>query len=123
MCIIGSRNRICGSCSDCCTNSIVEARRLIIEFNLGVAHSSFMSMFSPPGDCPNCGEFVPADAASCKECGSCPDSGWSKETAYDGLDLPGGSEEPIEQKNPRNRLILAGLLLIAVVVLFVMTKP
>ena len=82
-----------------------------------------MSLFFPPGDCPNCGEFVPAGASSCKECGSCPDSGWSEETDYDGLDLPGEPEAALEKKNPRNRLILAGLLLIVVIVLFVLTKP
>ena len=82
-----------------------------------------MSLFHPPGDCPNCGEFVPVGASSCKECGSCPDSGWNEETAYDGLDLPGESDDAPKQKSPRNRMILAGLLLIVVVVLFVLTKP
>ena len=88
-----------------------------------VAQSFTMSTFSPPGDCPNCGEFVAAGASSCKECGSCPDSGWNEETAYDGLDLPGEEDAPLKQKNPRNRLVLAGLLLVAVIVLFVLTKP
>lgn len=82
-----------------------------------------MSAFSPPGDCPNCGEFVSSDASSCKECGSCPDSGWNEETAYDGLDLPGESVDAPKRKNPRNQMFLAGLLLIVVVVLFVLTKP
>jgi uncharacterized membrane protein YvbJ len=82
-----------------------------------------MSIFSPPGDCPNCGEFVPAGASSCKECGSCPDSGWNEDTTYDGLDLPEEASDALVQKNPRKRLILAGLLLVAVIVLFVLSKP
>ena len=47
-----------------------------------------MSVFIPPGDCPVCGESVLAGAASCRSCGSCPDSGWRDETVYDGLGLP-----------------------------------
>ncbi len=85
-----------------------------------------MGSFSPPGDCPNCGEFVPAGASSCKECGSCPDSGWNEETAYDGLDLPSESDDApgkTEGKPTWVRLMMAGLLLIVVIVLFVMTKP
>lgn len=52
--------------------------------------------FTPPGDCPNCGEEVPRGAISCPGCGSCPNTGWSDETTYDGLDLPGESEGKAE---------------------------
>ena len=38
--------------------------------------------------CPVCGELVPRNAKSCPECGACEKSGWSADTAYDGLDLP-----------------------------------
>ena len=45
--------------------------------------------FHPPGDCPVCGEPVPAGRKSCAHCGSDERSGWSDETAQDALDLPG----------------------------------
>jgi hypothetical protein len=45
--------------------------------------------FQPPGDCPVCGEPVPADRKACPHCGSDERSGWSDETAQDALDLPG----------------------------------
>ena len=82
-----------------------------------------MSSFDPPGDCPNCGEYVPAGAFSCSACGSCPESGWNEDSIYDGLDLPGEEESMEKEKDPVKRLILAGVLLIAVIVLFVLTKP
>ena len=48
-----------------------------------------MSGFIPPGDCPNCGEAVPAGAKSCPHCGSDERSGWNDDTYLDGVDLPG----------------------------------
>lgn len=47
-----------------------------------------MPRFKPPGQCPNCGEWVPRGAVACDECGSCAKSGWSEEAEQDGLDLP-----------------------------------
>ncbi|MEZ5323426.1 MAG: hypothetical protein R3F34_19690 [Planctomycetota bacterium] len=38
--------------------------------------------------CPVCGSDVPVGALACKECGSDDETGWSEDTAYDGLDLP-----------------------------------
>lgn len=38
--------------------------------------------------CPVCSEEVPAGALACPECGACEKSGWSEDTALDGLDLP-----------------------------------
>jgi predicted nucleic acid-binding Zn ribbon protein len=35
-----------------------------------------------------CGALVPRKAKACPECGACERSGWSHDTAYDGLDLP-----------------------------------
>ena len=35
--------------------------------------------------CPVCGAEVPMNAASCKECGSDDRTGWSADTAYDGI--------------------------------------
>ncbi|HQF38789.1 MAG TPA: zinc ribbon domain-containing protein [Opitutaceae bacterium] len=47
-----------------------------------------MSAFVPPGDCPACGEPVPAGARACPHCGSDERTGWSEETYLDGVDLP-----------------------------------
>lgn len=45
--------------------------------------------FIPPGECPVCGEDVPAGAKSCPGCGADERTGWNEEEArYDGLDLP-----------------------------------
>lgn len=44
--------------------------------------------FSPPGQCPVCGEWAAAGAAACDECGACEKSGWGSGTQTDGLDLP-----------------------------------
>tara|TARA_B100000900_G_scaffold310300_1_gene269056 strand:+ start:267 stop:530 length:264 start_codon:yes stop_codon:yes gene_type:complete len=84
--------------------------------------------FVPPGDCPVCGEHVEEGFASCQSCGSCPQSGWSVVTAYDGLDLPAESfgeweDVATKGKSTTKRLVLAAALLIGVVILFVLTKP
>ena len=47
-----------------------------------------MSAFVPPGECPACGEHVPAGARACPACGADARTGWSEDTRYDGLDLP-----------------------------------
>ena len=47
-----------------------------------------MPRFKPPGQCPNCGEWVPRGAVACGDCGSCAKSGWNASADYDGLDLP-----------------------------------
>jgi hypothetical protein len=47
-----------------------------------------MSAFVPPGECPACGEHVPAGARACPACGADERTGWSDDTLYDGLDLP-----------------------------------
>jgi hypothetical protein len=48
--------------------------------------------FTPPTECPVCGESVPRDAKACPECGADERSGWNEDDArYDGLDLPGAA--------------------------------
>jgi len=84
--------------------------------------------FVPLGDCPVCGEYMEEGAASCQSCGSCQQSGWSEDAAYDGLDLPvesfGESEGAATKgKSSTKRLVLAAALLIGVIILFVLTKP
>jgi hypothetical protein len=44
--------------------------------------------------CPHCGAEVANDAVVCPECGSDDETGWSEETAYDGLGL---YDEPVAQ--------------------------
>ncbi len=41
-----------------------------------------------PDTCPNCGADLPRKAKVCPECGSDEKTGWSEQTATDGLDLP-----------------------------------
>ena len=47
-----------------------------------------MSVFVPPGDCPTCGEPVPAGARACPHCGADERTGWGEDTYLDGVDLP-----------------------------------
>jgi len=47
-----------------------------------------MSAFVPPGECPVCGDHVPAGTRSCPACGADARTGWSEDTLYDGPDLP-----------------------------------
>ena len=89
-----------------------------------------MSLFIPPGDCPVCGEVVPVGAASCRSCGSCPDSGWSEDTVYDGLGLPDEAFEDGSGKTMKNsekplwkRLTMAAALLAVAIFLWAITKP
>ena len=42
----------------------------------------------PPEVCPNCGADVPRNAKACPECGSCEETGWSKEADEGSLGLP-----------------------------------
>jgi hypothetical protein len=83
--------------------------------------------FEPPGDCPVCGEPVPAGRTSCPHCGSDERSGWSDETASDALDLPGEEfnyrdfvEKEFGPGSRRNRPALlwwvVGLLMVAVLI-------
>jgi hypothetical protein len=55
----------------------------------GGAGAGAMSAFVPPGECPNCGEWVPARATACPNCGADSRAGWNEETYLDGVDLPG----------------------------------
>lgn len=48
-----------------------------------------MPAFKPPGQCPNCGEWVPRGQKACDSCGACDKTAWKADTeVYDGLDLP-----------------------------------
>ena len=86
-----------------------------------------MSNFTPPAECPVCGEAVPQGARACPGCGADERSGWDEAaTHYDGLDLPdsafvdGNGSEPTPGKaKDRFWLVVAGLLLLALVATFV----
>lgn len=87
------------------------------------------AQFKPPGQCPVCGEWTPAGAVTCDECGACDKSGWSDGVQTDGLDLPDEDFDYAEfatrefglrpTRGARQRKLwrLAALLLIAALVL------
>jgi len=60
--------------------------------------------FQPPGECPNCGEYVEAGAASCDHCGSCEDTGWNEDSIYDGVDIPDWESEDARPRS-ENKLL------------------
>jgi hypothetical protein len=61
--------------------------------------------------CPHCGAEVAVGAVVCPECGSDEETGWSEETAYDGLDLY--DDEPLPQGySLRTKAIVTGIALL-----------
>jgi hypothetical protein len=83
--------------------------------------------FEPPGPCPVCGEDVPPNAQACPECGSCHNSGWNENAAYDALNLPNpdfdydayvaeefGSNPPAQRAGPARWLVAAATLLLLI---------
>ncbi len=88
-----------------------------------------MARFKPPGQCPNCGEWVPRGALACDECGSCAKSGWHDDAEQDGLDLPSddfdydafiarefGGQEP-QGRVPSTQKLWKGVAIVLVMVL------
>jgi hypothetical protein len=81
-----------------------------------------MARFQPPGECPVCGEFVPARALACRGCGSCEKTGWNDDADYDGLDLPdeafeNGAQKPRSPSNAMQRIWwLAAVVLLIVTI-------
>lgn len=67
--------------------------------------------------CPNCGAEVPDHAAACPECGSDEETGWSEDTAYDGLYLDDEDDELSGTSHPDRSWskLLTPLLLFALV--------
>ena len=43
--------------------------------------------------CPHCHALIPLESRACPECGSDDQTGWSPNTMYDGLDLPGWDDD------------------------------
>ena len=80
-----------------------------------------MAHFKPPGDCPVCGEFVPARALACRECGSCEKTGWNEDADYDGLDLPDEAFESEERQPTRNSKLMQRVWWLAAVVLLIVS--
>ena len=48
--------------------------------------------------CPHCGAEVDLDATVCTECGSDDETGWSKDTVYDGLYLADNEEDGVGRR-------------------------
>ncbi|MBK1877126.1 hypothetical protein [Pelagicoccus mobilis] len=69
--------------------------------------------FKPPGECPNCGEYVEAGAVSCDSCGSCEDTGWNDDSHYDGIDLPSSSWEEEDSNAKNDSKLLSGVVTLA----------
>lgn len=80
-----------------------------------------MARFRPPGECPVCGEFVPARAMACRGCGSCEKTGWNDDAEYDGLDLPDESFETEQRKPARENSLLARIWWLAAVMLLLVS--
>ena len=80
-----------------------------------------MARFRPPGDCPVCGEFVPARALACRECGSCEKTGWKDDADYDGLDLPDEAFEEEPRRPARGNNFMQRVWWVAAVVLLLVT--
>jgi len=81
-------------------------------------------VFTPPSECPVCGESVPRGARACPGCGADERSGWNEEdTRYDGLDLPDAAFEdngtPARRAPPdRSKLwFVTGLVLLGALIL------
>jgi hypothetical protein len=61
--------------------------------------------------CPHCGAEVDIGAVVCPECGSDDETGWSEDTAYDGLDLY--DDEPVRKGySSRTQIIIIGVTLL-----------
>lgn len=61
--------------------------------------------FKPPGYCPNCGEYVEQGALACDSCGSCKETGWNEDSAYDGVDLPEESDVQDAGRSEQSKLL------------------
>ena len=84
--------------------------------------------FTPPAECPVCGEAVPPRARACPGCGADERSGWdTAATRYDGLDLPEAAFDDEREHGPVRRpahdkiwLVVTVLVLLAVITVFVL---
>jgi len=87
-----------------------------------------MARFQPPGECPVCGEFVPARATVCRGCGSCEKTGWNDDADYDGLDLPdeafenGDQATRTESRFMRRIWWLAGIVLLLISLWYIIIR-
>ena len=79
--------------------------------------------FTPPGECPVCGESVPRNARACPGCGADARTGWNEEaTRYDGLDLPDSAyDDNPAPRRPHDVLwfLITIIVLLAVIAVFV----
>jgi hypothetical protein len=83
--------------------------------------------FTPPLECPVCGDPVPRGARACPGCGADEFSGWDEETTrYDGLDLPDETFDNDKELKPKLRaapdrtwIAIGVVLLIALIMTFI----
>ena len=61
--------------------------------------------------CPHCGADVAWDAVVCPECGSDDETGWSEETAYDGLGVYDVEPAPTGY-SPRTKIVVTAVTLL-----------
>jgi hypothetical protein len=84
--------------------------------------------FTPPTECPVCGEPVPRGARACPGCGADERSGWNEEaTRYDGLDLPDTAYDDEREHEPAPRgnrdtlwLVVTVVVLLAIITAFIL---
>ena len=81
--------------------------------------------FTPPTECPVCGEDVPRKARSCPGCGADERTGWNEEnTRYDGLNLPDEAFDDdslsgsVQRPWLRNSAIIFAIVLILIAFVF-----
>ena len=71
--------------------------------------------------CPVCGEVVQANALACPHCGADDETGWSEETAYDGMELPVDDEWPVhEGAAKRRKTFSAGLAILMIALMLIL---
>ncbi|MCF7688249.1 MAG: zinc ribbon domain-containing protein [Cephaloticoccus sp.] len=74
--------------------------------------------FTPPHECPVCGEAVPRGAKACPGCGADERSGWDDDaTCYDGLDLPDEAydDEKEVQSSPPESHVLRTIVIVSLI--------
>ncbi|MEM6504702.1 MAG: zinc-ribbon domain-containing protein [Planctomycetota bacterium] len=70
--------------------------------------------------CPVCGEEVKADALACPHCGADEETGWSEDTAFDGMELPVDEEWPVNEGPAKRRKVISLLMAIVMIGLIIL---
>ncbi|MEM6259318.1 MAG: zinc-ribbon domain-containing protein [Planctomycetota bacterium] len=70
--------------------------------------------------CPVCGEEVKANALACPHCGADEETGWSEDTAFDGMELPVDEEWPVNEGPAKRRKVISLLMAIVMIGLIIL---